>query len=100
VGETKMQWSEHQLAIFDNVESGTGNLEVNAVAGSGKTTTITHSMTRIPAGKKVLFVAFNKHIADALQQKIANMSVACSVQAMTLNSFGWRAAMSALTPRS
>jgi ATP-dependent exoDNAse (exonuclease V) beta subunit len=34
------QWSAYQTKIFDFVRSGGGNTIVNAVAGSGKTTTI------------------------------------------------------------
>ena len=35
-----MEYSDYQKAIFKEVEFGSSNLVINAVAGSGKTTTI------------------------------------------------------------
>jgi len=57
-------WSKYQLAVFDNVANGTGHTVVNAVAGSGKSTTIENAVDYIPAGCSTIFVAFNKPIAD------------------------------------
>ena len=37
-----MNWSTYQTAIFNQIQNGTDNLVINAVAGSGKTTTIVH----------------------------------------------------------
>ena len=57
-------WSAYQNAIFAFVETGAGNAVVEAVAGSGKTTTIVEAMRR--AGGDSVFLAFNKSIAGEL----------------------------------
>lgn len=62
--------SQYQEDIFKFVQSGTGHAVVEAVAGSGKTTTIRKSLDLIDHHKRVLLVAFNKHIADELASKI------------------------------
>ena len=36
----RMNLSPYQIDIFNEVENGTDNIAINAVAGSGKTTTI------------------------------------------------------------
>lgn len=65
-----MAWSKHQTAIFDFIETGRGSAIVNAVAGSGKTTTIVNALERIPRDRKVLFLAFNKSIAQELSARV------------------------------
>lgn len=75
----------HQ-AIFDAVDAADRNLIISAVAGSGKTTTIVEALKRIPTDKKVLFLAFNKKIAEELQKRVP-----AHVSAMTLNALGHRA---------
>src|SRR4051812_39716118 len=124
-----MQHSKYQKAIFafaqghDSYSEGNGELRwdapieeafaidfggkrhavVEAVAGSGKTTTIVKSLDFLTGSydnggdafaqmtggfgsklPKVLFVAFNKHIAEELQRRVPKY-----VQASTLNSVGW-----------
>ena len=65
-------WSKYQQAIFAFVEQGTGNAVIEAVAGSGKSTTIIEGMRRIPAGATSIFLAFNKAIAEELKAKGVN----------------------------
>lgn len=69
-----MQWSKYQLALFE----ARGNLVVNAVPGSGKTTSIEEYIKRI--GGKTLAVTFTKVIADELAKRVPYAS--------TLNSLG------------
>ncbi len=58
-------WSKYQKAIFSFIEDeSAGNAVVEAVAGSGKSTTIVEGMNRIPKGRSAIFLAFNKAIAD------------------------------------
>ena len=65
-----MKWSTYQEAIFDFVEHGTGNAIVEAVAGSGKTTTIVEAMNRIAFEyANTVFLAFNKSIATELKSR-------------------------------
>jgi superfamily I DNA/RNA helicase len=76
--------SQYQQAIYDFAAKGTGNLIVQAVAGSGKTTTILNAMNFIKG--TCLFVAFNRSIADELGRRVP-----AHVQASTLHSFGLKA---------
>jgi DNA helicase-2/ATP-dependent DNA helicase PcrA len=77
-------WSTYQLAVFANVATGTGHTVVNAVAGSGKTTTIEEATNHIPKGLSTLFVAFNKAIAVELGRRLQGRPVEVS----TLHSYG------------
>ena len=63
-------WSAYQSAVFDFVSNGTGNAIVEAVAGSGKSTTIVEAM-KLARGESI-FLAFNKAIADELRRKGVN----------------------------
>ena len=73
---SKLTPSSFQKAIFEFVKTGTGNAVINAVAGSGKTTTIIASLRYIPEDKSVIFLAFNKSIVQEIQQKVpANVKV-------------------------
>ena len=61
--------SAYQLAIFDWIENGKGHGVIEAVAGSGKTTTIVRALKLTPPDASVAFLAFNKHIAEELQRR-------------------------------
>lgn len=79
--------SEYQKAIFDWVKNGDGHaLVVEALAGSGKTTTGVEMLKLIPTDQEVAFVAFNKHIAVELQKR-APKHVNCT----TYHSLGYAA---------
>lgn len=70
---TSKNWSEYQKKIFRFIENeSAGNAVVEAVAGSGKSTTIVEGMNRIPAGKTAIFLAFNKAIAEELKARGVN----------------------------
>lgn len=83
-----MQPSKYQAAVYEWIREGTGNAVVDAVAGSGKTTTIVDALRFIPADASVLFLAFNRHIAQELKVRVPS-----NVRVATLNSFGWGAVM-------
>lgn len=83
--------SQHQQAIFDFVQNDTRSAVIEAVAGSGKTTTIVQAMKLLPRGTRALFLAFNKSIATELSKRVPE-GVAC----MTMNSLGHRALMRVL----
>jgi DNA helicase-2/ATP-dependent DNA helicase PcrA len=63
-------WSTYQQNIFRFVAEGEGNAIVDAVAGSGKSTTIIEAM-KLAQGESI-FLAFNKAIADELKRKGVN----------------------------
>ena len=82
--EPKRSWSNFQRDIFQSVAEAKENILVQAVAGSGKTTTIVEA-TRHAQGS-TLFLAFNKSIAEEIRQRTF-----CDVK--TLNALGhaiWR----------
>lgn len=82
--------SKFQAAIFDFIATGQGSAIIEAVAGSGKTTTIVEALKLIPPQKRVLFLAFNKSIAMELAKRVP-----AHTNAMTMNSLGHRAVMAA-----
>lgn len=85
-----LKFDKYKEAIFNFIENGSGNAVINAVAGSGKTFTITHALKLIPKNEKVLFIAFNKHIKEELSSKLSKMGIT-NVDVMTVHSYGSRA---------
>lgn len=87
-------FTPQQEAFFEALLTTKDNLLLEAVAGSGKTTTLLtglqrlHAAGRLPAG--TLVCAFNKHIEREFAAKLekANLS---SVTVRTLNALGHRA---------
>lgn len=68
--------SKYQSAIFDYIANNRGqHLVVEALAGSGKTTTGVQVFDLIPYSYRSIFVAFNKHIATELQKRLPNAEV-------------------------
>ena len=65
----RLEYSEYQLDIFNAVENGNENIAINAVAGSGKTTTIVSACKRLNESERdVIFLAFNKLIVEELKK--------------------------------
>jgi superfamily I DNA/RNA helicase len=63
-------YSSNQVNVFNFCETGKGNAIVEAVAGSGKTTTIVEALKRCTGS--TLFLAFNKAIATELSTRGVN----------------------------
>lgn len=78
--------SPQQQALFDWVEHGTGNAIVVAVAGAGKTTSLIQAAKRM-GNARVVFLAYNKKIADEIGAKMLRAGVA-NATASTLHSAG------------
>lgn len=89
----KLQFSKYQEAIFNFIQNGEGNAVVNAVAGAGKTFTITHALSLIPKSQTVLFIAFNRHIKEELDAKVKKLGLS-NVEVMTVHSYGAKAVWS------
>ncbi|WP_153796408.1 UvrD-helicase domain-containing protein [Foetidibacter luteolus] len=60
-----MQLTPEQQSIINT----NGNLVINAVAGSGKTTTLIEYAKTRPAGKRILYLAFNKTVKNEAIEK-------------------------------
>lgn len=78
--EVPRSWSEFQEAIFEKVQEQSQDLLIQAVAGSGKTTTIIEAMKYAPGDSR--FLAFNKAIADDIRRRASGGEV------KTLNALG------------
>lgn len=88
-----MKWSSYQESIFSAVAADDSNLIVNAVAGSGKTTTNVEIARR--ANRSGMALAFNKRIAEELNARLVDSPV----QALTLNALGHRAWQGSISGR-
>jgi len=62
--------TREQVAIIDS----TGNIKINAVAGSGKTTTLIEYARARPGGK-ILYLAFNRAVKLEAEKKFAEKGV-------------------------
>jgi hypothetical protein len=83
-------WSDYQRAIFADIESGIGNTQVDALAGSGKTSSIVEGSYYVPRGKTTLMCAFNKAIQVELASRMRD-----DISVLTLHSLGFRASRNA-----
>ena len=84
-----MAWSKYQNDIFDYATSlDAGSFAINAVAGSGKTTTEIECARRIAAKypeETILFLAFNKSIVEELKERTKEFP---GIRCNTLHSLG------------
>lgn len=81
---TTLNFSSEQQAIFAWFANGTGNLVVEALAGTGKTTTIKHAFEYAPENR-MLYCVFNKKNQVEAQEKIKDPRV----EVKTLHSLGF-----------
>jgi F-box protein, helicase, 18 len=63
-----MELTKEQYDIINS----TGNIKINAVAGSGKTTTIIEYAQARPKTSKILYLAFNKSVKLEAIKKFAD----------------------------
>lgn len=77
-------WADNQKAVFDHVDNSKQHLVIQALAGSGKTTTIVEALYHTRNDESVLLVAFNKAIAEELKTRAP-----ADVDVRTLHSFGF-----------
>lgn len=79
-------WSNYQQDIFADINHGEGNTQVDALAGTGKTSTIVEGFYHLPAGIKPLMCAFNSSIKKELDTRAPE-----GVEVRTLHSVGYQA---------
>ena len=84
--------SKYQMGLFAWAATGTGNAVVEAVAGSGKTTSIVNVLKLLRG--RVLFLAFNVSIKKELEERVP-----ADVTVKTLNGFGHGACLRAMRGR-
>ena len=66
-----MKLTKEQLDIIHS----TGNIKINAVAGSGKTTTVIEYAKARPANSRILYLAFNKSVKLEAVKKFAEQGL-------------------------
>lgn len=79
-------WSDQQLAIFQEFRDGKNHTLIRARAGTGKTTTIIRGIDFAPE-RSIVLCAFNNRIAKELVSRLRNPRA----QAKTLHSLGFSA---------
>lgn len=80
-----LEYSKYQKDIFHHVEKENCNILVNAVAGSGKTTTLIKCFDYTNPKYKILCLAYNKHIADELKTKVPDNVKVSTIYAVGLS---------------
>jgi superfamily I DNA/RNA helicase len=82
--------SKYQKDIYDVFTTSDNNINISAVAGSGKTTVLLELLKFVPDDKQALFVAFNNSIVDELKRRIGGKS---NVEISTIHAYGWRSVL-------
>lgn len=77
--------SKYQKRIYAVFQHTNKNMNISAVAGSGKTTTLLELLNYVPKDKNTLFLAFNNAIVDELRNRVERKDV----KIMTIHSCGW-----------
>lgn len=80
-----MKLTEEQKAII----ASTGNIRINAVAGSGKTTTIIEYARTRPNKSKILYLAFNKSVKLEAAKKFEKLGLT-NVRVETAHSLAYK----------
>ncbi|WP_268123863.1 UvrD-helicase domain-containing protein [Roseivirga pacifica] len=83
----KFKPTQYQIEIFQEIQFGKSNLVINAVAGSGKTTTILKSIDLIRgrSKRKIVFLAFNRRISLELKRQLPSSISVSTMHAMGLH---------------
>jgi len=80
-----MELTKEQYDIINS----TGNIKINAVAGSGKTTTVIEYAKARPVTSKILYIAFNKSVKLEASKKFADKNLR-NVRVETAHSLAYR----------
>ncbi|MEP7141360.1 MAG: UvrD-helicase domain-containing protein [Ferruginibacter sp.] len=80
-----MELTQEQYAIINS----TGDIKINAVAGSGKTTTIIEYAKARPRESKILYLAFNRSVKLEAAKKFAERRLS-NVKVETAHSLAYR----------
>ena len=80
-----MELTKEQIEIVNS----SGNIKINAVAGSGKTTTIIEYAKSRPKSEKILYLAFNKSVKLEAMKKFAEQGLT-NVKVETAHSLAYK----------
>ncbi len=84
-------WSPQQNAFFDAAVNTRDSILLEAVAGSGKTTSLLEAAKRMQGQGNIAILAYNKKIAEEIKAKIEGKTEYRHVRAGTVHSFGFGA---------
>ncbi len=76
--------SKQQESIWKEIQDAAMHIIIDALAGSGKTFTITYALKYLQSGLKVILCAFNTDIANELKSRVPD-----GMEASTMNSFAF-----------
>lgn len=79
-----------RTAEQEAILQSTGNIKINAVAGSGKTTTLIHYAATRPKGSRILYLAFNRPVKEEAKKKFIAHGLH-NVQVETAHSLAYKA---------
>lgn len=82
--------SEKQQLVFDTIVNTDKNILIQAIPGSGKTTTLIQSLNYFNKYYTKKFITFNKSISVEINEKLAKLNYP-NAEAMTLHSLGLKA---------
>ncbi len=80
-----MQLTSEQHEILQ----ASGNLKINAVAGSGKTSTLIEYARTRPKGSRLLYLAFNKTVKEEAKRRFAQHGIA-NIRVETAHSLAYK----------
>ena len=80
-----MKLTQEQTSIINAV----GDIKINAVAGSGKTTTVIEYAKSRPANSKILYIAFNKSVKIEATKRFEEIGLA-NVKVETAHSLAYK----------
>lgn len=83
-----MKWTAEQEQIWNTKE----NIRINAVAGSGKTTTLIEYARTRPQNARILYLAFNKAVKEEAARKFASHGLH-NVKVETAHSLAYKQVM-------
>ncbi len=87
LNKQKLKFSKYQEEIFKEFSTSNKNILINAVAGSGKSTTLLHLLKLCKKTDRVQLCAFNKSIAEEFKTKCNGLT---NVEINTIHSIGYR----------
>ncbi len=82
--KSRLKLTEEQLQIISSAD----NIKINAVAGSGKTTTVVEYAASRPANSRILYLAFNRSVKTEARKRFAKMNMK-NVQIETAHSLAY-----------
>lgn len=80
-----MELTPEQYEIINS----TGDIKINAVAGSGKTTTIIEYARTRPKSSKILYLAFNKSVKEEAKKRFRDKGIE-NVEVETAHSLAYK----------